>query len=82
MSDTIQYYGAAANPNGKGWAEVLATKVAGQRSTQEYTGVIYKTTREMEAAIADKNREIARHIGHHVAETPTSHYCITDQEVF
>lgn len=56
----VTYYAAVGNPNGPGWAEVLTTTSPDPRtrSTHVPTGITYRTTREMDAAISAKNKAL------------------------
>jgi hypothetical protein len=51
----MNYFAAVASPKGHGWTEVLVTRENG-RMTQTETGVVYKSTKAMKAALAAKNR--------------------------
>lgn len=55
---TFTYYGFVAK--GRKYAEVLAIKEQGQRSTHVETGVTYPSFRAAEKAVGDKNLAISR----------------------
>lgn len=50
----ITYY--AAEGKGRQWAEVLVVRENGRQVSQEPTGVIYPTTKAMQAGLAERNR--------------------------
>lgn len=50
----IQYYAVAINADGK-IGELLVSVVHGSKSTQAWTGVVFKTKREAIAALVEKN---------------------------
>lgn len=54
----ITYY--AAEGKGRQWAEVLVVRENGRQVSQEPTGVIYPTTKAMQAGLAERNRAAHR----------------------
>lgn len=51
---TIHYYGIAATPDGR-TGMLLVTKRPGQPTTQEWTGETYRTQREAERVMTERN---------------------------
>ena len=51
---TIKYYAAVGT--GRKWAEVLVVRENGRQVSQTPTGVIYATTRAMQAGLEARNR--------------------------